>query len=104
VSNTKIASTVAIHSHDLANLLVAERKLLPVQKASVNEWKRWWWVCLTGQVVFLLLVFTMRGHWSPKAAKRDLEEHRRLVTEELARIRRDMAPAGAGDIPELTLG
>jgi MFS family permease len=100
VSDSEIAAKVGNHSQNLANLLVAEKKLVPAQKASPNEWKRWWMVCLGGQVVFGLLVFTMRGRWSPRAAKRDFEDHERLVTEELAKIHREMALTGAGDIPE----
>jgi hypothetical protein len=66
---------------------LAEKKLVPAQKASPNEWKRWWWICLGGQVVFLALVCTMRGRWSPKAARRDFEAHEQLVAEQLARMR-----------------
>jgi sugar phosphate permease len=98
VSDAEIYAKVGVHSHNLASLLVAEKKLVPAQKASPGEWRRWWWVCVAGQAVFLLLVFTMRGRWSPRSARRDLEEHERKVTEELAAIRRDMAPAGAGDV------
>ncbi len=85
VSNSEITAKVGTHSQDLANLLVAEKKLVPAQKQSPNEWKRWWWVCLGGQVIFGLLVFTMKGRWSPRAAKRDLEDHERKVAAELAR-------------------
>jgi len=86
VSDTEIATKVGIHSKNLANLLLAEKELVPAQKASPSEWKRWWWVCIGGQVVFGLLVFTMRGPWSPRAAKRDFEEHQRLVEAELERL------------------
>jgi hypothetical protein len=99
VSDSEIAAKVGVHSQNLANLLLAEKKLVPAQKASPNEWKRWWWVCLGGQVVFGLLVFTMRGPWSPRAAKRDFESHERLVKEELEKIQREMEPTGAGVSP-----
>ncbi len=48
VSEAEIQSKVGVHSQDLASLLVAEQKLVPAQKASPNEWKRWWGVCLGG--------------------------------------------------------
>jgi MFS family permease len=86
VSDSEIAAKVGTHSQNLASLLVAEKKLVPAQKASPNEWKRWWWVCLAGQVVFGILVFTMRGRWSPRAAKRDFDDHERDVSAELARL------------------
>jgi len=96
VSDSEIATKVATHSKDLGNLLLAEKKLVPAQKASPNEWKRWWWVCLGGQVVFGLLVFTMRGPWSPRTAKRQFEIHERLVQEELAKIQRETEPSATG--------
>jgi MFS family permease len=95
VTDATIATRVGVHSQNLANLLVAENKLVPAQNASPNEWKRWWWICLAGQLVFGLLIVTMRGRWSPRAARRDLEEHERLVAAELAKLITppDTAPA-----------
>jgi hypothetical protein len=86
VSAAEIQSKVGVHSQNLASLLIAEQKVIPAQAASPNEWKRWWGICIGGQGIFLLLVFVMRGRWSPRAAKRDFEEHERMVTEELAKI------------------
>jgi len=91
VSDSEIAAKVSVHSKDLGNLLLAEKKLVPTQKASPNEWERWWWVCLGGQVVFGLLVFTMRGPWNPRTARRDFEDHERSVKEELAKLERENA-------------
>jgi MFS family permease len=82
---------VAKYSPHLANLLFAEAKLVPAQKTSPGEWKRWWTVCLIGMAVFAALVFTMRGRWSPRAGRRDLEERDRIVTEELTRLTREPA-------------
>ena len=86
VSQTEIQSKVGVHSPNLAALLVAAQKLVPAQKTSPGEWKRWWTVCLIGMAVFAVLVFFMRGRWSPRAARRDLAERERLVEEELARL------------------
>ena len=86
VSAAEIQAKVGVHSQNLASLLVAEQKLVPAQAASAGEWKRWWLVCIGGQVIFLGLVFTMRGRWSPRAAKRDFEAHERLISEELSKI------------------
>ncbi|MFZ0248364.1 MAG: MFS transporter [Acidimicrobiales bacterium] len=91
VSQSEIQSKVGVHSQNLASLLVAEQKLVPAQKTSPGEWKRWWGVCLAGMFVFAVLVFFMRGHWSPRAARRDLAEHDRIVTEELAKLAREPA-------------
>ena len=108
VSDGQIAA-VRASSPQLATLLRVEQKVIPAQKASSNEWKRWWWVCVAGQLVFLVLVFFMRGRWSPKAAKADFDEHERLVTTQLEKLRsRDsaelvsypaLAPTGTEDGP-----
>ena len=90
VTQAQIAG-VAKYSPTLASLLVAEQKLLPAQKTSPGEWKRWWTVCLIGMGVFAVLTFTMRGRWSPRAARRDLEEHEQMVTAELAKLAREPA-------------
>jgi MFS family permease len=92
VSQSDINTKVGVHSQNLAALLVAEQKLVPAQKAAPGEWQRWWGVCLGGMFVFAVLVFFMRGRWSPRAARRDLAEHDRMVTEELANLTRE--PAG----------
>ena len=98
VSSTQI-NAVAANSPQLADMLRAAVKVVPAQKASPAEWKRWWWVCAAGQLVFLGLVFRMRGRWSPRAAKRDFEEHERLVGLELARLHEEVERVGAGDLP-----
>jgi MFS family permease len=90
VTQAQIAG-VAKYSPNLANLLVAEQKLIPAQKTSPGEWKRWWTVCLIGQFVFAILVFFMRGPWSPRAARRGLEAHDRMISEELAKLPREPA-------------
>jgi hypothetical protein len=94
VSQSEITSKVGVHSQNLASLLVAEQKLVPAQKTSPGEWQRWWGVCMAGMFVFAVLVFFMRGRWSPRAARRDMAEHDQMVTEELAKLTRE--PAGVG--------
>ncbi len=82
---------VRTNSPQLADLLVAEQKLIPAQRASPDEWKRWWIVCAVGQLIFLLLVFTMKGRWSPRTARRDLDEHEGMVQDELDRLHAEEA-------------
>jgi hypothetical protein len=91
VTPSQIAG-VAKYSPNLAGLLVAAQKLVPAQKTSPAEWRRWWTVCLIGMAVFGILVFTMRGRWSPRAAKRDFDDHERMVTEELAKLVAEPTP------------
>jgi MFS transporter len=82
-------ATVQVNSPQLAAMLVAAEKIVPAQKAAPAEWKRWWWVCIGGQVIFLVIIFFMRGNWSPAVAKREAEERERIVDAELAQLHRE---------------
>jgi MFS family permease len=67
---------------DLVMLLQAARTVIPAQSQAPAQWKRWWWVCLVGQVVFLLLIFSMRGPWTPARARREIEEREAKIERE----------------------
>ena len=97
VTAAQVASVAAAGSPQLAVLLQKETVIVPAQKAAPKEWKTWWWICLGSQVIFLGLIFTMRGRWSPRKAREDDEEREALVERELAAIRAAAPePAGAG--------
>jgi MFS family permease len=55
-------------------------------KNSPGQWKTWYWVCFAGIIFFLLSVPLLRGRWSPRAAKRDEDEHEAMVQAELAKL------------------
>jgi hypothetical protein len=99
VSEAQITAVQA-SSPQLGSLLRVEAKLIPAQKASPAQWKSWWLVCAVGQLVFLVLVFFMRGRWSPRAAKADFEQHERLVASELDKLR-GREPAASTRYPAL---
>ncbi|GAB3276358.1 hypothetical protein GCM10027589_01920 [Actinocorallia lasiicapitis] len=50
------------------------------------QWQHWWWVCIIAQAAFLLLMLPLAGRWSSRAARADLEAHRR-------RMRRILQPS-----------
>ena len=77
---------VGASSPQLEQLLRDEMSGGPAQQASPSQWQHWWWVCVAGEVIFLALVFTMKGRWSPKAARADLEKRRILVEQEMAKL------------------
>ncbi len=66
-------------------------KVESAAKQSPGQWKTWYWICFGCIIFFLLTVPLMRGRWSPRQARRDEEEHERLVEQELARLH--IAPA-----------
>ncbi len=53
---------------------------------SPAQWRHWYWVCFGGIIFFLLSVPLLRGRWSPRAAKKDEDEHEALVQAELAKL------------------
>ena len=53
---------------------------------SPGQWQVWYWVCIAGVALFVVTVFTMRGRWSPAAAKADMDAHDRLVSQELSTL------------------
>jgi MFS family permease len=53
---------------------------------SPDEWRRWWWICVGGEALLLPFVFVMKGRWSPRRARADVNEHERKVQEELAAL------------------
>ena len=68
-------------------------------KQAPSQWQHWWWVCVAGEIVFIPTVFLLTGRWSPGSAKRDAEEHERMVEAELARLR---TPSGEPPEPAPT--
>lgn len=69
-----------------------QNALLALQQGSQqapNQWRNWFWVCFGGVILFIPFIFTMKGRWSPAAAKKDAEEHQRYVVAELTKLRGD---------------
>lgn len=86
-----VAGTIA-RPRALQAMPLAERAYLQAHGAAVRsakqqapiQWKRWWWVCLAGEVVFLPAVLLMAGRWRPAKARDGAEAHRRRVEREPA--------------------
>ena len=99
LNGTKLTEEQIVPVRALSKQVAAALEVAPqvvhAQKAAPHEWKRWWWVCIGGQVIFLVLIFFMRGHWSPRVAKREAEERERLVDAELAELQRQAPPVVA---------
>lgn len=54
--------------------------------ATGGQWTAWYWICVAGIAVFLAALFTMRGHWSPAAARADEAAHDVETRDALARL------------------
>ncbi len=53
---------------------------------SPGQWKNWYWICFGAAVFFLFCTPLLRGRWSPRAARRDLEDHERAVQREIDQL------------------
>jgi MFS family permease len=71
---------------DLAFLQEHGTQVAQASQSAPGQWQSWWWVCIGGMVVFIPLIFVMRGRWSPRRAKQDLDEHEKRVEAELAEL------------------
>ncbi|HTR15483.1 MAG TPA: MFS transporter [Acetobacteraceae bacterium] len=77
-----IASHVMPGPDMLAHLAVIQQAAAD----SAGQWRSWYWICLAGTLVFVALIPTMKGRWSPAAAKADEDAHDEAVERELARL------------------
>ncbi len=53
---------------------------------TAGQWKTWYWICFGGIIFFLFSIPLLRGRWKPADARRDEEEHEKMVEEELAAL------------------
>jgi MFS family permease len=80
------SAQTAIPADDLAYLSEHGKEVAAAQEDNPQQWQRWWWVCVAGQVLFLPFVFVLSGRWSPRRARQDELEHERRVQDELAAL------------------
>lgn len=80
---TVLASTpasVISYAEANATTVARDQKLIPGQA------RTWYWVCFAGAVVFIAGVPLLKGRWSPRRARQDLDAHEALVQDELDRL------------------
>jgi MFS family permease len=80
----RLKSVSAVPPADLAYLSANAAKVAQAAKDNPGQWQRWWWICFLSQLVFIPFVFVMAGHWSPRKARAEEQEHERMVQRELA--------------------
>jgi hypothetical protein len=85
-ANLLTTAQSAIPAEDLAYLSEHGEEVATAQRDNPEQWQRWWWVCVAGQVLFLPFVFVLSGRWSPGRAKQDELEHEQRVSDELAAL------------------
>ncbi len=85
--DTKLKGEVAFFQKNATAL----KSVSAASKSAPGQWQNWYWVCVAGEAAFLPLILLMAGRWSPRKARRDAQEHDRLVEQELARLREGAA-------------
>ncbi|MEU1180837.1 MFS transporter [Streptomyces sp. NPDC005820] len=81
------AAPAAIGKVDLAYLAAHGAEVAKAAQDNPRQWQTWWWVCVTGQLLFLPFVFLMAGRWSPRRAREDERAHDARVERELAALK-----------------
>jgi MFS family permease len=85
----KLQTLVEPYEAQLTFIEAHQAALTSLQKGTAeapHQWQHWFYVDLGGMVVFIPVIWLIKGRWSPKAARRDAEEHAERVREELARL------------------
>jgi len=85
VALQRLLAARALPPSDRAYLAAHGTEVRTARKEAPVEWEHWWWVCVVGEVLFVPTIFLLVGRWLPSSARRDAEEHRKLVDAELAR-------------------
>jgi MFS family permease len=61
-------------------------EIVHASAAAPRQWASWYGICAGGALVFVALIFVMKGRWSPEQALADERAHDAAVRRELARI------------------
>ena len=84
---TQLQAVQQVPASDLAFLSAHGTQLQRAQTTSPGEWRTWWWVCVGSEAALIPFVFVMAGRWNPRRARREEQEHERVVERELEALR-----------------
>lgn len=87
--STQLRALVLPYHAQLAYLASHANQLEALRAAtarSPRQWQHWFWIDLAGIVAFIPTIWLTKGRWDPRRARRDEEEHERVVALELARL------------------
>ena len=94
----QLKSISTVPPADLAYLQANAAEVAKAQKDNPGQWQTYWWICFAGQLIFIPLAWLLTGHWSPRKAREEDEEHERWAQQELERLHAAQAQA-AGPEP-----
>jgi hypothetical protein len=85
----QLQTLVEPYQAQLTYIEAHQAALTSLQRGSAeapHQWQHWFYVDLGGMILFIPVIWLIKGRWSPAAARRDAEEHDERVREELARL------------------
>ena len=85
-SNQLAVVTAAGSLPDFQFLSLHAAAVTKASAGTAHQWKTWSWICLACIIFFLLTIPLMKGHWSPAKARAEMEEHERMVDQEMERL------------------
>jgi MFS family permease len=71
-----------------------QARVAKLEKAAADVprgWRTWLWIAAAGQLLFVPLIFALRGRWRPSAAKRDIRRYEDSMERELAELKAKFA-------------
>jgi len=74
--------------------IVPPADVAAIQQAKAGaplQWQHWWWLCIAAEALLVVLALPLAGRWSPRAARADLQAHRRHIRQAAASMRIDEA-------------
>jgi MFS family permease len=84
VALQRLVAVSQVPKADLAYVAAHGTAVQQAATAAPHEWQRWWWVSFGAEALILPTIFLLKGRWSPAKARRDEEEHERMIEAELA--------------------
>ena len=86
---TDLTTLVEPYQAQLTFISAHKAALATLEKGSAqapHQWQHWFYVDVAGMVIFIPAIWLAGGRWRPSSARRDAEEHKAAVDEELARL------------------
>jgi MFS family permease len=80
------AITVASAQPDFVNLQANAPSVVKAQHDTVGQWRTWYWICFACIIFFLLTVPLLKGHWSPRRARKEFDLHEAMVDAEMTKL------------------
>ena len=88
-AGNELTALAHVPAKDLDYLQVKGPKVQKAVVDSPGQWRRYFWMAVAGEVLFIPFIFLMGGFWSPRKARERAREHEARMARELAALRED---------------